>query len=78
MIISSDYYDKPFVFDPSRKDHKNLNKDLSKYIYDLRDEEKTGLTRSNKGGWHSKNFKLGFEGTIQHKFALEMQKYIIG
>ena len=65
------------IFKYHLKDNKNLNKDLSKYIYDLRDQEKIGLTRSNKGGWHSKNFKLGFEGTVQHKFALEMQKYII-
>jgi len=31
---------------------------LSEYIYQLRDEDKDGLERSNKGGWHSKNFYL--------------------
>ena len=65
------------IFKYHLKDNKNLNNDLSKYIYDLRDQEKIGLTRSNKGGWHSNNFKLGFQGTVQHRFALEMQKYII-
>ncbi len=65
------------IFKYHLKDHQNFNNELSKYIYDLRDQENIGLIRSNKGGWHSKNFKLEFEGTIQHKFALEMQKYII-
>ena len=65
------------VFKYHLKDYKNFNKELSKYIYDLRDQEREGLNRSNKGGWHSKNFQLGLEDSIQHKFAVEMQKYII-
>ena len=32
--------------------------ELSKYIYTLHDEDKEGIERSNRGGWHSKNFKL--------------------
>ncbi len=59
-------------------DHfKKFNKELLEYIYNLQIEDKNGVNRSNKGGWHSKNFKLGFQDTIQHKFAVEMQKYIL-
>ena len=41
---------------------KELNTELSKYIYDLRDKDAKGLKRSNKGGWHSQNFKLTEKG----------------
>ena len=59
-------------------DHfKKFNKELLDYIYNLQIEDNNGINRSNKGGWHSKNFKLGFQDTIQHKFAVEMQKYIL-
>ena len=30
-----------------------------------------------KVGWHSKNFKLGDQDSIQHKFALKVQEYIL-
>ena len=53
---------------------KELNKHLSNYIYQLKDEDKDGLSRSNKGGWHSKNFKLGIKDSIQQRFAIEVQK----
>ena len=56
---------------------KELNKHLSNYIYQLKDEDKDGLSRSNKGGWHSKNFKLGIKDSIQQRFALEVQKNIL-
>ena len=36
-----------------------------------------GLTKSNRGGWHSKNFKLDNKDSIQFKFAVEIQKYIL-
>ena len=56
---------------------KELNTELSKYIYDLRDNDSDGLKRSNKGGWHSQNFKLTEKNSIQVKFALKIQPYII-
>ena len=65
------------VFKYRLKDFKDLNKELSEYIYQLRDEDKDGLERSNKGGWHSKNFALGVQDSIQKKFAIKIQKYII-
>jgi len=65
------------VFKYKLENFKTLNKDLAEYIYDLRNMEKHGLKRSNRGGWHSENFKLGFKNTIQNKFAVEVQKYVL-
>jgi len=65
------------VFKYKLKDFKDLNKELTTYIYKLQDEDGGGLERSNKGGWHSKNFGLTVEGSIQKKFALIMQQYIL-
>ena len=57
-------------------DYENLNKDLEKYIYKLYEEDKKGVERSNRGGWHSKNFQLTDTNSVQYKFALKLQKYI--
>ena len=65
------------IFKYKLNNFKNLKKKLSKYIYKLKDEDNEGLKRSNKGGWHSKPFKLGIKDTIQHKFTLEIQKNIL-
>ena len=65
------------IFQYKLKNFKNLNDELSKYIYGLYDEDTKGVTRSNKGGWHSKNFVLGEKNSIQTKFAVEVQKYIL-
>ena len=65
------------VFKYKLEDFKNLNKELSEYIYKLRGEDKNGLVRSNKGGWHSKNFDLTVKSLIQKKFIIEVQEYIL-
>ena len=54
-----------------------FNKELTEYIYNLQKEDKNGISRSNRGGWHSKNFELKDQNSIQFKFALELQKYIL-
>ena len=56
---------------------KTLNEDLTNYIYRLRDEDRDGIERSNRGGWHSKNFQINETKSVQHKFAMEVQKYIL-
>ena len=61
------------VFKYHIEDSKNLNSELSKYIYTLHDEDKKGIERSNRGGWHSKNFNISDKNSIQHKFALKVQ-----
>ena len=53
-----------------------FNNKLAQYIYSLQKEDLNGLTKSNRGGWHSKDFKLTDQNSIQFKFALELQKYI--
>ena len=54
-----------------------LNIDLEKYIYDLRSKNPDGIKKSNAGGWHSPNFKITDQNSVQNKFALELQKYIL-
>ena len=65
------------VFKYNFEKFENFNPELSKYIYNLNQSDETGITRSNKGGWHSKDFDLRDGNSIQVKFALEIQKYIL-
>ena len=65
------------IFKYKLEDFKDLNKELSEYVYKLQSEDKNGLERSNKGGWHSENFELTIKGSIQNRFALILQKYIL-
>jgi uncharacterized protein (TIGR02466 family) len=65
------------VFKYKLGNFKKLNEELSEYIYKLKEEDKEGLKKSNKGGWHSKYFELGIKDSIQHKFTVEIQKNIL-
>ena len=65
------------IFKYKLKDYEKFNKELSDYIYSLQSEDQEGLKRSNKGGWHSKNFQLTDQNSIQFKFALKIQEYIL-
>ena len=56
------------VFKYKVNNFKEYNKKLSEYIYNLNREDKEGVQRSNKGGWHSKSFKFKDTNSIQHKF----------
>tara|TARA_B100000287_G_C20354493_1_gene671227 strand:+ start:39 stop:638 length:600 start_codon:yes stop_codon:yes gene_type:complete len=38
------------------KNYKKLNEKLISEIYNLRDDNKLGIRRSNRGGWHSKDY----------------------
>ena len=64
------------IFKFKFEEAKSFNKKLSEYIYGLQKNDPEGTSKSNKGGWHSKNFKLNDKNSIQFKFALELQKYI--
>ena len=57
--------------------YRNFNGELSEYIYKLCEKDTKGVDRSNRGGWHSETFKLDDKNSIQLKFALELQKYIL-
>ena len=65
------------VFKFQFKNFRNFNLDLTKYIYSLYEEDTKGVDRSNRGGWHSKTFEMNDKDSIQFKFALELQKYIL-
>ena len=56
---------------------RHYNKELSNFVYKLYEEDSQGVDRSNRGGWHSKTFELNDKNSIQLKFALELQKYIL-
>ena len=58
------------------KNYKNHNEDLSKYIYDLYENDKEGLARSNRGGWHSKPFNLKEKDKPPFNFFMEIQSYV--
>ena len=59
------------------EDYKNFNLSLKRYIYELQKEDSSGQIKSNRGGWHSPNFKITEHNSIQNKFTLELQKYIL-
>ena len=64
------------IFKFKFEEAENFNEKLSEFIYKLQKDDPDGTNKSNKGGWHSKNFKLNDKNSIQFKFALELQKYI--
>ena len=64
------------IFKYKVNNFKEYNKKLSEYIYSLQRENKDGIQRSNRGGWHSSSFNLKDTNSIQHKFALETSKYV--
>ena len=64
------------VFKYKVDNFKEYNEKLSKYIYDLNKDDKDGILRSNRGGWHSKPFNLKDTSSIQHKFLLETTKHV--
>ena len=65
------------IFKYQFENYKEINNELEKYIYKLYEEDNNGLERSNRGGWHSKNFRLAEKDSIQQKFAIQVQDYIL-
>ena len=59
------------------EEFKTFNDQLTEYIYNLQKEDINGVTKSNKGGWHSKNFILKDKNSIQCKFSMKLQEYIL-
>ena len=53
-----------------------FNEGLLEYIKKMNKEDNVGITRSNRGGWHSKPFDLKDKNSIQHKFLMETTKYV--
>jgi uncharacterized protein (TIGR02466 family) len=65
------------IFKYKFENYEDFNKDLKAYIYELQKESSSGQIKSNRGGWHSKNFRLTNKNSIQFKFGIELQKYIL-
>ena len=66
------------IFKYKLENYKEFNKKLIKYIYQLQEEDiNKNITLSNRGGWHSPDFKFTQTDSIQNKFALAVQKYIL-
>ena len=64
------------IFRYKIENYKKYNKELSDYIYKLKKEDKEGVLRSNRGGWHSKPFNLKDKNSVQNKFVMETTKYV--
>ena len=64
------------IFHYKVKNHKKHNENLSKYIYNLYENDKNGLKRSNQGGWHSKPFDLKKKDDAPFHFFMDIQKYV--
>ena len=69
------YFAQP-IFKYKVENYKTFNKELEEYIYKLKEEDNEGVVRSNRGGWHSKSFKVREKGSIQNRFTHELSKYI--
>ena len=69
------YFPQP-IFRYKVDNYKTFNKELEEYIYKLKKEDNEGVVRSNRGGWHSKSFKVREKGSIQNRFTQELSKYI--
>ena len=47
------------IFSYKLENYNQINQELLNYILELQKKHQIGNSRSNKGGWHSKPFKLG-------------------
>jgi|TARA_Y100000389_G_C17424104_1_gene498498 uncharacterized protein (TIGR02466 family) len=65
------------VFKYQIDDHEKKNKKLLKYIYDLYENDKSGVKKSNINGWHSKSFIFKDEESIPNKFYSDVNKHVI-
>ena len=64
------------LFECSIQGHKELNLELTKYIYELKKNDKVGLDKSNSGGgWHSPFFEIS-KSEILKKFVLKIFPFI--
>ena len=63
------------VFQFKIKNYKDLNNELSQYVYDLKKNDEKGIQRSNVNGWHSKNFQIE-KGNIPYNFIKTIHEYV--
>ena len=64
------------LFRCSIQEHQELNLELTKYIYELRENDKEGLDKSNSGGgWHSPYFEIS-KSEVLKKFVSKIFPFI--
>ena len=56
--------------------YETINKELLDYIYNLYENDKTGVKKSNINGWHSRSFDMKDSGNIPNKFYSHINNYI--
>ena len=69
------FFSQP-VFKYQVKNYEELNKSLLDYIYNLQNEDKEGVKKSNILGWHSKPFDLSNKEAPPNKFFANINNEI--
>lgn len=70
------YFAHP-LFQYRVENYENYNKELLKYIYELKENDSTGQRASNINGWHSPFFSLKDpKRDLGYKFLLKLQPYL--
>tara|TARA_B100000965_G_C19539694_1_gene734997 strand:- start:610 stop:1218 length:609 start_codon:yes stop_codon:yes gene_type:complete len=64
------------VFHYKLNNYQDHNKKLLKYIYDLYENDKKGVQRSNVDGWHSRSFKIVDKESPAYAFFQETKKNV--
>ena len=63
------------IFEFKIQNYENINKKLKEYIYKLQEIDPKGMKLTNRGGWHSRYFKIGENETLKN-FVQIIQKYL--
>ncbi len=70
------YFSHP-VFQYKLENYEEHNKDLSEYIYQLYNEDKEGVQKTNINGWHSKPFNFNNKESAPFRFFTATQGFVI-
>ena len=70
------YFSHP-IFQYKLENHKEHNRDLAKYIYQLYDEDKDGVQKTNISGWHSKSFIFSDKKNAPSIFFNAIQGFVV-
>ena len=64
------------VFKYQIDNYKNINEELTKYIYELNNKDNIGVNKSNINGWHSRAFDFNGKENTPNKFYSHINNYI--
>ena len=63
------------IFEYNIENHKEINSELEKHIYELREKDPKGNDHSNAGGWHSNNLDIINDGPPQ-RFIFKFKDFL--